>query len=126
MGGRVLRRREYCQGTYTRAALKQSATDSTPRLRGRSSDHPSASVSTHRLTATTPTKPEAGISQYKPKLYGHQPSRQPNGATASRTRAMTDRTIAVPGPVLDKSMRTPAVNAAPTVGIRTPHFNLQG
>ena len=72
------------------------------------------------------TNPEAGISQYKPKLYGHQPSRQPNGATASRTRAMTDRTIAVPGPVLDKSMRTPAVNAAPKVGFRTPLFNLQG
>jgi hypothetical protein len=54
------------------------------------------------------------------------PSRQPNGATASRTRAMTDRTIAVPGPVLDKCMRTPAVNAAPKVGFRTPLFNLQG
>src|SRR5260370_41247435 len=123
MGGRGVGSGEYRQGTKTGAALKHRDTDSTPRLRGGSSDPPGASGSTHRLTATTPTKPEAGISQYKPKLYGHQPSRQPNGATASRARAVPDKTSAMTGPVLDKHMRTPSVDAAPKVGFRIRPFN---
>jgi hypothetical protein len=35
-----------------------------------------------------------------------------------------DKTSAVPGPVLDKCMRTPAVDAAPKVGFRIHLFNL--
>jgi hypothetical protein len=33
---------------------------------------------------------------------------------------MPDNTIAVPGPVLDKDMRTPDVNVAPKMGFRIP------
>ena len=37
---------------------------------------------------------------------------------------MPDKTSAIPGPILDKYMRTPAVDAAPKVGFRIRLFNL--
>src|SRR6516165_7689346 len=65
------------------------------------------SVRMARMTAPAATRPETGIIQYRPKPYGHQPTRQPRGASARRHKPKPDKPSATTGPILDKCTRTP-------------------